>query len=185
MIDNILKIFKENCEKAIDAFSEKLATFHTGRANSALVENLMVETYGTKMPLKSLASISVPETKLIVIQPWDRNSIVAIEKAILTSNLGLSPQTEGNIIRVIIPPLTGERRVEYQRLVNKEAERSRIVVRNYRRQAMDEIKQKKDNKELSEDEEKRAKEMLQKEVDLQIGKIDKMLEQKLTELEEI
>lgn len=185
MIEDILKKFQAKGLKTKEAFANKLATFRTGRANPALVENLLVESYGTKMPLKSVASISVPEPKLIIVQAWDHANILAIEKAILTSDLGLSPQTEAGMIRIIVPALTQERRQEFQKLVKQEAEKARIAVRGYRKEAMDEIKIKKDHKELSEDEEERAKELLQKDVDLEIANVEGLLEKKLNDLEQI
>ena len=145
----------------------------------------MVDTYGTKMPLKTLSSISVPDPKIIMLQPWDRNNIPFIEKAILTSNLGLTPQTEGNIIRVIVPALTGERRDEFKKLIKQESENSRVTIRGFRKEAMDQIKTKKESKKLSEDEENRAKEQLQKEVDGKIQEIDELLIKKLTDLDQI
>ena len=145
MIDDVIKSFKEKSRKTIEAFSSKLATFRTGRANPALVENLMVES----------------------------------------SDLGLTPQTEDDVIRVIVPSLTGERREEYKRLVKQEAEKSRVTIRSHRKNAMDEIKFLKDEKEISEDEEKRAKNKLQEEVGNQTQEIDRLLEKKLEELEQI
>jgi len=174
MITDAIATFNDNSSKAIKAFIDKLSTFRTGRATSSLVENLMVDTYGTKMPLKSLSSISIPDPKIIMLQPWDRNNIPFIEKAILTSNLGLTPQTEGNIIRVVVPALTGERREEFKKLVKQESENSRVTIRGFRKEAMDEIKLKKESKELSEDEETRAK-----------NEIDSLLNKKITELDQI
>ncbi|KKP69489.1 MAG: Ribosome-recycling factor [candidate division CPR3 bacterium GW2011_GWE2_35_7] len=185
MITDAIATFNDNSSKAIKAFIDKLSTFRTGRATSSLVENLMVDTYGTKMPLKSLSSISIPDPKIIMLQPWDRNNIPFIEKAILTSNLGLTPQTEGNIIRVVVPALTGERREEFKKLVKQESENSRVTIRGFRKEAMDEIKLKKESKELSEDEETRAKNELQKEVDARIEEIDSLLNKKITELDQI
>jgi len=185
MIEDTLKNFGEKSKKTIDVLGSKLATFRTGRATVALVENLMIDSYGTKMPLKSVASISVPETKVILLQPWDKTNIPAIEKALLTSDLGGSPQTEESIIRVVIPPLTGERREEYKKLVKQEVERSKVVVRSHRKDAINEIKAKKENKELSEDEEKRAKDVLQKEVEKQMKLIEDILSKKLEDLNQV
>ena len=185
MIDDVLSLFNSQSEKTISAFTQRLGTFRTGRASTALVENMLVDSYGTKMPLKSLASISVPEAKMILVQPWDRNNIVAIEKAILTSDLGLSPQTEGGLIRIIVPPLTGERREEFKRLIKQEAENARVSIRGHRKVAMDLIKSKKEAKELTEDQEEKAKESLQTAVDAQIAMVDSLLTKKLTELDQV
>lgn len=185
MIQDILSTLEANSKKAIESFIEKLGTYRTGRASSSLVENLMVDSYGTKMALKSVASIAVPEPKLIILQPWDRSNIPAIEKAILTSNLGLSPQTEDAIIRVIVPPLTGERREELKKLVKQEAEKARVTIRQYRKESMDEVKAKKEAKDLTEDDERKAKDLVQKEIDLQVTKIEELLNRKLADLEQV
>ena len=185
MIQDILSTLEANSKKAIESFIEKLGTYRTGRASASLVENLMVDSYGTKMALKSVASIAVPEPKLIILQPWDRSNITAIEKAILTSNLGLSPQTEDAIIRVIVPPLTGERREELKKLVKQEAEKARVTIRQYRKESMDEVKAKKEAKDLTEDDERKAKDLVQKEIDLQVTKIEELLNRKLADLEQV
>lgn len=185
MIDDVLQDFTQKSIKTIEAFTNKLSTFRTGRAAPSLVENLMVESYGTKMALKSVASISIPEPKMILLQVWDRTNIPAVEKAIHTSDLGLSPQTEDDLIRVIIPALTGERRDEYKKLVKQEAEKSRIAIRGHRRESVDMFKELKDAKELSEDEEKRARDLLQDEVDKQINEVEVLLENKLEALDQV
>ena len=184
-MDSFLADFRNKSLATIEVYSNKLATYSTGRAHPSLIENLMVEVYGSKMNLKSLATISAPEAKLLIIQPWDRNNIVNIEKAIMMSDLGLSPQTEDQLIRVIVPALTGEKREEYKKLVKQEAEKARVAVRGHRRDAMDELKLSKEEKLISEDEETREKDNLQKEVDLQIQNIDEILEKKINDLDQI
>lgn len=151
----------ENFQKALDHLKSEYGKLQTGRANAALVENLMVESYGIRMPLKGMASISIPEFRQIVIQPWNRGQISEIEKAIREANIGLNPQNDGVLIRLILSPPTEERRKELVKLVHRYAEDARIAVRNARHEALNELKALK----LSEDEQNGKESVLQKKVE--------------------
>lgn len=171
--------------KAIEAWRKELATIRSGRASPALVDYLRVEYYGVPTPLSQLASISVPEARLIVIQPWDRSTLSTIEKAILKSDLGLTPMNDGNVLRLRIPPLTEERRKELIRVVRKRVEEGRVALRNLRREALGEFKELEKNKEISQDEFKRVQEQLQQLTDSFIREMDHIGQDKEKELLEI
>ena len=156
-----MEIYKETeikMSKTISVYKEELLGIRAGRANPALLDKITVDYYGQVTPLKQVGSISAPEPRLIVIQPWDSNLIPAIEKEILKSDLGLNPSNDGKVIRLIIPQLTEERRKELAKLVKKNGENSKVALRNTRRDAIDKIKKMEKNKELSEDERKLAEE---------------------------
>jgi ribosome recycling factor len=152
-------------EKIIERLKQEVAGLRTGRASPALIENLEVEYYGSKTPLKAVAAISSPDPKSLVIQPWDKNAVTAIEKAILGSSLGLNPIIDRDVIRVSIPPLTEERRKELIKLLGKYLEEARIQVRREREEILKEIDRKEKSKEISEDEKFRQKNEVQKTVD--------------------
>lgn len=156
---------KPDLENAIIKFKEELAKLRTGRANPALVENILAECYGSKMPLKQLASISVPEARLITINPWDKSALSAIEAAISASDLGLNPNNDGQIIRLNIPPLNEERRQEMVKALNQKTEEFRIAIRNIREEIWREIQNKEKSGEISEDEKFKGKEKLQEMID--------------------
>lgn len=168
MSDQILQEATQLIHKSLDHLHEEYAKFQTGRASASLVENLMVESFGAKMPLKGLASISVPEANQIVIQPWNRDQLVDIEKAVRESDLGLNPSNDGVVIRLIIPPLTEERRKDLVKLVHKYAEDSKISIRNARHEALSDLKK----LELSEDELKGKEKKIQVVVDEYNEKIE-------------
>jgi ribosome recycling factor len=147
--------------KAIDALHHHLNSVRTGRATPALVEDLRVDYYGTNMPLNQLASISAPESRLLVIQPWDKGSMQPIEKAIMTSELGMTPNNDGQVIRLNIPPLTEERRKQMVKIVHGHVEDAKVAIRNIRRDAMASVKSLMNKKEISEDDERRAHEALE------------------------
>ncbi|RUM90069.1 MAG: ribosome recycling factor [Thermodesulfatator sp.] len=170
--------------KAINAFERDLAHVRTGRASAALLEGITVDYYGSQMPLNQVASIAVPESRLLTVQPWDNNILAEIEKAILSSDLGLTPNNDGKIIRVSIPPLTEERRKELVKIVKKMAEDSRVAVRNCRRDAIDKLKTQKKDKEISEDEMYRLQDEVQKLTDRYIKKIEEILQEKEREIME-
>jgi ribosome recycling factor len=151
MPDKVIIEAKSKMEAAYNYLLSEYSKLQTGRANPALVENLMVESFGTMMPLKGLASISIPETTQIAIQPWNRDSLVNIEKAIANANLGLNPQNNGTLIRIQLPPLTEERRKDLVKLVYKYAEDAKISVRNARHDGLGRLKSMEKNKEISED----------------------------------
>lgn len=169
----------------IGGLKKDLATIRTGRASPAIVEHVRVDYAGVPTPLNQLASISAPEARLLVIQPWDRGSIQNIEKAVLKSDLGLNPSNDGNIIRISIPELSAERRQELVRVVRKRMEERKISVRNLRHEAMSELKGLEKDKEISQDEHKRALTQLQKLTDSFVLDIEKVGRDKETELLEI
>ncbi len=181
MIDDYLKEAESRMKKAVEKFKEEIAGIRTGRASTGLVENIKVDYYGSEIPLKQIASITIPEPTQILIQTWDKNAVPAIEKAILEANIGATPQTEGNVIRLNLPPLTEERRKEIVKMLNKIAEEARIAVRNIRRDEKDNIEELK-NEGFSEDEVKKALEKLQKITDKYIEEINKILQVKEKEI---
>ena len=174
MTDDELLDAADRMEKAVDALRRNLAAIRTGRASPAIVEHLQVDYYGTPTPLNQLATISTPEARLIVIQPWDRGSIGAVEKAILKSDIGLNPSNDGTVIRLAIPQLTEERRREIAKQVRKRAEDARIEVRNIRRDCHDHIRRLERDHEISQDDLHRAETDLQKLTDDQVNEIDKI-----------
>ena len=182
MTDKILKNADAKMKKAVEALAKELAGIRTGRASPALVEHIKVDYQGIVTPLIQLASISVPEPKMILIHPWDRSIINNIDKAILKSDLGLNPVNDGNVIRIPIPPLTEERRKELIKVVHKRLEDSRIHIRNIRREAIEELRQAEKNKEISQDQNTRASEQLQKLTDSFIEAVNKIGREKETEI---
>lgn len=169
-------------ESSIEALKNNLATIRTGRASPGLLENLQIDYYGTDVPLNQLASIAVPEARLLTIQPWDKQSIPAVEKSILQANLGLNPINDGTLIRIPIPPLTDERRRELAKVVSKRTEEGRVSIRNTRREYVEQTRSLKKSKELSEDEERRVSEKLQKLTDTYIQKVNELGQGKEQEL---
>ena len=182
MTDIILKNGDSKMRKTIEALTKELASIRTGRASPALVEHIKVDYHGVVTPLIQLASISVPEPKTIAIHPWDRSIINNIDKAILKSDLGLNPINDGTNIRISIPPLTEERRKDLVKIVHKRLEESRISVRNIRREVVDELKTAEKNKEISQDQNIRASEQLQKLTDAHIESINKIGKDKEAEI---
>lgn len=185
MIDETLADAEERMGKAVEALRRDLATIRTGRANPALVEHLRVDYYGTPTPLQQLASVMVPEARLLTIQPWDQGSLGAIEKAIQKSDLGLNPSNDGTIIRLVIPELTEERRRELVRMVHKKVEDGRVAIRNVRRDAHELLRDLRREKEISEDQEHNAQDELQKTTDRfvsEAGDVGKEKEQELLEV---
>jgi len=173
MIDQIFQELNQKCEAAIDHLYSEYAKIQTGRANVALVENVTVDSYGAKMPLKGVATISIPEPKQIAIQPFNRDQLQNVEKAILEADLGLTPQNDGTFIRLNLPPLTEDRRKELVKIVHQYAEDSRISVRNARHEAISQLKELEKEKEISEDE-LRGKE---KEVQEKVDKLNQQIEE--------
>jgi ribosome recycling factor len=172
MIDDVLKDTEGKMGKAVEALERDLGGVRTGRASARLLDNVKVDYYGAPTPLNQVASISVPEARMIVVQPWDKSVVPLIEKAILKSDLGLNPSTQGNMIRLQIPELTEERRIELVKVVKKKVEDGRISVRNIRRGSLEKLREMQKGKEVSEDEEKRAEKQLQEITDKFIGKVD-------------
>ena len=185
MIDETLADAGDRMGKAVEALCRELATIRTGRANPALVEHIRVDYYGTPTSLKQLASVTVPEARLLAIQPWDKGSLGAIEKAIQKSDLGLNPTNDGAIIRLVIPHLTEERRRELVRMVHKKVEEGRVAIRNVRRDAHALLRELLHDKEISEDQERNAQEQLQEITDRFIADADGVGEEKEQELLEV
>jgi len=184
MQDEILAELKSKMSKSINVLKKELSKIRTGRASTALIEDIMIECYGTEMPLKQIASISVPESRMILVQPWDKSIIGDIEKGILKSDLGLTPVNDGKVIRINIPPLTEERRKELVKLVKKVGEDIKVAIRNNRREANDEFKKLKNEKEISEDDYRRALNEVQKITDEFIEKVEKLVQEKEKEIME-
>lgn len=169
---------ESNMQKTVEATQRSFNTIRTGRANSSLLDRVVVEYYGSPTPLKSLASINTPDASTITIQPFDRGSVSAIERAISLSDVGLTPNNDGSVIRLNIPPLTSDRRKEFVKLAGKLAEEGRVAVRNIRRDAVDSIRKQEKNGELPEDEAKDLQDKVQKLTDKYTGKIDELLAEK-------
>jgi len=185
MIEPTLLKAEEKMKTSVDVLKHELAAVRTGRASPALVEHVRVDYNGVPTPLNHISSISVSGTNLLIIQPWDPNIITAIEKAILKSNLGLTPTSDGHVIRLAIPPLSEERRQELTKLVKKMVEEQKIVVRNIRRDALEDLKKQERNKEMSQDDLKRGETRLQKLTDTFIGMIDGVGATKEAELKQV
>jgi len=185
MIEDTLRKTEEKMRNSIEVSKRELASIRTGHATPALVEHIKVEYAGVPTPLNQIAGISAPEARLLVIQPWDRSNIRSIEKAILQSDLGLNPSSDGNIIRLSIPPLNEERRQELIKMVRRRIEERRVAIRNLRRDAADELKKLEKNKEISQDEHKRALDQLQKLTDSFIAEAEKIGRDKEAELMEV
>ncbi len=168
--------------KAAEVLKHELATIRTGRAHPGLVEHIMVDYHGTPVPLNQIAGIGIPEARLLVIQPWDKQVLPNVEKAILKSDLGLTPNNDGNVIRLAVPQLTEERRSQLVKVVRKRVEDGRVAVRNVRRDAVEGLRKLKENKEMSEDEQKRAMARLQQLTDKFIEEIDRISKSKEAEL---
>lgn len=185
MISPTLLNTEKKMRASIEGLKTELSTIRTGRASPALVAHLKVNYAGVPTPLNQMAGISAPEARLLIIQPWDKSTLREIEKTILKSDLGLNPSSDGNIIRLAIPPLSEERRQELVRVVRRRIEERKVIIRNLRQDGMKEIKQQEKNKEMSQDESKRAQEQLQKLTDAVIAEVDKVGKDKEKELSEV
>lgn len=173
---------KERMEKSINSYSEKLSEIRAGRANPAILNKVKVDYYGTQTPINQVAGISVPEARLIVIQPWDISILKDIEKAILASDIGINPNNDGKVIRLAFPELNEERRKEIVKEIKKIAEEAKVSIRSIRRDGIDEAKSKQKNSEITEDELKSAETEIQKITDKNIEEIDKILANKENEI---
>jgi len=185
MIDDLLKETEARMKKAVEVLQGDLATIRTGRASPALIEKLRVDYYGTPTPLNQLAAISVPEPRLMVIRPYDPTSLSEIERAILKSDLGLTPVNDGKLIRLPIPRLTEERRQELARVVGRRAEEARVAIRNCRRDGLRDLREMEKEKLISEDEHYRAREDMQKLTDKYVEQVDEVGRAKETEIKEV
>jgi len=185
MINDLLKDTEARMNKAVDALRDDLMTIRTGRASPALVERLPVEYYGTLIPLNQMATISVPEPRLLTIRPWDPGALADIERAILKSELGLPPSNDGKVIRLTIPRLTEDRRQELVKIVGKRVEEGRVAIRNIRRDAIEDLRELQSEKLISEDEFYRTKDDIQEITDQFITKMDEIGRDKEQEILEI
>ena len=185
MIKEVLGDTEERMKKSLTAFRRELAGIRTGKATTTLLDAVKVECYGQMMPLNQVASVSVPESRLILIQPWDRTIISDVEKAIHKSDLGLVPNTDGNVIRLPIPPLTEERRRDLVKIVRKHAEEARVSVRNIRRDANEVLKKGQKDGKVSEDDAHKAMDDVQELTDRYVGEIDQSLKVKEDEIMEV
>ena len=173
---------KDRMEKSIDAFAQKLSEVRAGRANPAILNKVKIDYYGTPTPINQVAGVSVPEARLIVIQPWDASVLKEIEKAILASDIGINPNNDGKVIRLAFPELNEERRKELVKDVKKMAEEAKVAIRTIRRDGIDEFKTKQKNSEITEDDLRNAETEIQKITDKEIEEIDKILADKETEI---
>jgi ribosome recycling factor len=185
MIDPVLRDAESKMAKSVEHFAAELTTIRTGRANPALIDKVMVPYYGTPTPLNQLAQISAPEPRLLVVQVYDKSQIGAVEKALRTNEQGLNPASDGQVIRVPIPPLTEERRREYVKLVKQKAEEARVAIRNVRRDEIHRVDQMQKEGQVAEDDSKRAHARLQKITESQIERVDALAGRKETEVMEV
>ncbi len=185
MIDDIKKDARERMDKSVASLKQELTKLRTGRAHTSLLDHITVEYYGSEVPLNQVANINVEDPRTLSVAPWEKSMVQAIEKAIMSSDLGLNPATAGTVIRVPLPPLTEERRKDMIRIVRQEAEGGRIAIRNIRRDALGDLKDLQKEKMISEDEERRAQDEIQAITDKHIARIDEVLAEKEKDLMEI
>ncbi len=182
MESTVIKETKQKMEKTVEHLKKELSKVRTGRASASLLDDIKVDYYGSLMPISQLATISIPEPRLILIQPWDSSSISVIEKAILKSELGITPSNDGKVIRLVMPQLTEERRKELIKLAKKICEENKVAIRNERRDAIEKVKSEEKNKTLSEDDSKRLQKEIQELTDSYIKKIDEIMTLKEKEI---
>jgi len=178
----LLKDLEARMQAAVDLLAREFGGVRTGRANTALLDSVRVEAYGTQQPLTQMASVAVPDPKTLLIQPWDASQMAAIEKAILKSDLGLTPSSDGKVIRLVLPALTEERRKQLARTVGKLSEDARVAIRNVRRDANDRLKAMAKDKKVSQDEERRGHEQIQKLTDRFVARIEELAKKKEQEI---
>jgi ribosome recycling factor len=181
-MQTVVKDLDTRMQAAVDVLTREFSGVRTGRANAALLDGIRVEAYGALTPINQMASVSVPDPKTIVIQPWDASQVKEIEKAILKSDLGLTPSSDGKVIRLVLPSLTEERRKQLAKTVGKFAEDARVAIRNIRREANDKLKHMAKDKKVSEDEERRGHDAIQKSTDKFIAKVDELTKKKEQEI---
>lgn len=182
MTATIIADLKKRMDGSIAAFHKDLSGLRTGRASVNLVDNLQVEVYGAMMPLNQVATVSVPEPRMISLQVWDKSNIASVEKSIRIAELGINPVVDGTLIRLPIPPLTEERRKELAKMAHGFAEKAKIAIRNVRRDGMDAVKKAEKDKKISQDDEKRESENIQKLTDDYVGQVDSLLKAKETDI---
>jgi ribosome recycling factor len=184
MINDVKKEAEQRMQRGIEAFKEDLRKLRTGRAHAGLLEQVVVEYYGTNVPVKQTANISVEDARTLVVTPWEKNMVSAVEKAIINAGLGLNPVTAGQVIRVPLPPMTEERRRDLVKVVRAHAETARVGLRNVRREALGDVKDLLKEKMIAEDDERRAQDEIQKLTDRYVGSVDALLKDKETEIME-
>jgi len=185
MINEIHKDAEQRMKKSIEALKADLVKLRTGRAHPSLLDQITVEYYGSEVPLSQVANISVGDARTLTVTPWEKKMVPVIEKAILNSDLGLNPATAGDVIRIPLPPLTEERRRDLIKVVRQEGEKARVAIRNIRRDAIHQLKELLKEKEISEDEERRAEEAIQKLTDRMVAEVEKVVAEKEKDLMEI
>jgi ribosome recycling factor len=185
MTDAIFKILKDKMDKSIDALHRDIAKLRTGRASLSMLEGIRVDYFGTPTPINQLASMSIPESRLITIQPWDAGVLSAIEKAVMNSDIGLTPTNDGKLIRISIPQLTGERRKEIVKTAKKITEECKVAIRNNRRDANEDIKKLEKDKTISQDDLKKNQTKIQEITDKYIERVDDILKHKEKEIMEV
>ncbi|MGB5585209.1 MAG: ribosome recycling factor [Gammaproteobacteria bacterium] len=185
MIDEIIGDAEVRMSKSVDSLHTEFAKIRTGRAHPSLLDQIHIDYYGANTPIKQVANVSVEDSRTLVVTPWEKDMVTKVEKAIMGSDLGLNPATAGTVIRIPMPPLTEERRKDLVKVVRQEAEHARVAIRNIRRDANGDFKDLLKEKEISEDEERKAEERIQKLTDSFVGKIDKVLADKEAELMEV
>ncbi|WNC12512.1 ribosome recycling factor [Brevibacillus brevis] len=185
MAQSVIKDMEDRMNKAIANLKKDLSTLRAGRANPAMLDRVMVDYYGTPTPISQLANISVPEPRMLTIQPWDKTALKEIDRALQQSDLGISPSNDGVIIRLAIPPLTEERRKDLVKLAGKSGEEAKVAIRNIRRDANDEIKKLEKAATISEDESRRHQETVQKTTDKFIAEVDKIVKDKEKDILEV
>lgn len=185
MIEDIRKDAKTRMAKSVDSLKQELTKLRTGRAHPSLLDHIHVDYYGSEMPLNQVASISASDARTLTVQPWEQKMVPVIEKAILTSDLGLNPSTAGTVIRLPMPALTEDRRRDLVKVVRHEGENARVAIRNIRRDANSHLKQLLKDKDITEDEERQAEGSIQKLTDQYISQIEELLQHKETELMEV
>lgn len=185
MVQEVYNDVQERMEKAVTALKRDLSTLRAGRATPSLLDKITVDYYGTPTPINQLANVSVPEPRLLVIQPWDKKAVADVERAIMKSDLGLTPNSDGNVIRLAIPQLTEERRKDLVKISKKKAEEGRVAIRNIRRDANEDLKKKEKSSEITEDELHKSQDEIQKMTDRFIEEVEKVLNVKEKEIMEV
>jgi len=185
MIDDVLKDAGVRMDKSIEAFKQTLVKVRTGRAHPSLLDHLVVDYYGSDVPISQVANVGIEDARTLTVTPWEKTMVQAIEKAILKSDLGLNPSTAGTVMRIPLPPLTEETRRELVKVVRHDGEAAKVAIRNIRRDANSDFKDLLKEKEISEDEERKAQDVIQKKTDAHVAEVDKILAMKETELMEI
>lgn len=185
MINEVRKDAETRMKKSIESLRHEFSKVRTGRAHTSLLDHIKVSAYGSEVPLNQVANVNVSDSRTLTITPWDKNMVQAVEKAIMSSDLGLNPSTAGTVIRVIMPPLTEERRRDLVKVVRGEAEAARVAIRNIRRDGMNSLKELVKEKEISEDDERRAQEDMQKLTDRYVAEVEKVLQEKEADLMEV